>query len=338
MELFANNPSTTLNGSINNSTTSVVVTSAAAFPATGNFRIIIDSEIMEVTSVSSNTFTVATRGSVDSSSAASHSSGATVTGVLTRDALAAFRSDTISTGSFASIPAAGAAGRLYYATDGPPIHYIDNGTNWIPFCNGNIPIVPANIPAIGSFTWVNQGTSTAVSTYNGLYLSSATLSMAALEQAWVSGTNHTCIMCCNITGNTIAENAWMAGFTLRAAASNTKVVFIGAANNNPIRAQLAEVATTSSTSWTPIGSVETPSVYLAGNFVWMKLFDDGTNWNFYVSRDAITWDLCLRQSNTIYLSTAATTIGFGVLTPAAALGLSPALSTGMHVMSWAVTN
>ncbi|WP_337187587.1 hypothetical protein [Phenylobacterium sp.] len=80
-EQFANLAQTTLNGSINNSVTSLTVASASGFPATGNFRIIVDSEIMLVTAVSGANFTV-TRG-YESSTAASHASGVNVTLIIT---------------------------------------------------------------------------------------------------------------------------------------------------------------------------------------------------------------------------------------------------------------
>jgi hypothetical protein len=83
-ENFANNASTTLNGTINNSTTSVVVTSAAGFPS-ANFRILIGSELMLVTGVSGTTFTV-TRG-IEGTGAASHSSGVQVTQIITAGGL-----------------------------------------------------------------------------------------------------------------------------------------------------------------------------------------------------------------------------------------------------------
>lgn len=85
LELFANNAATTLNGGINNSVTTITVTSAAAFPSTGNFRIMVDSEIMLVTAVSTNDFTV-TRGA-ESTSAASHLTGVAVTQVITKAGL-----------------------------------------------------------------------------------------------------------------------------------------------------------------------------------------------------------------------------------------------------------
>jgi hypothetical protein len=85
VEQFVNNAQTTLNGAINNSVTSLVVTSATGFPTVGNFRLLIDSEIMLVTAVSGTTFTI-TRG-IEGTTAASHSSGAPVTHILTADAL-----------------------------------------------------------------------------------------------------------------------------------------------------------------------------------------------------------------------------------------------------------
>jgi hypothetical protein len=58
---------------------------AANFPATGNFRILVERELMLVTAISGTTWTV-TRG-VEGTTAASHPSGSTVYGVLTDQAL-----------------------------------------------------------------------------------------------------------------------------------------------------------------------------------------------------------------------------------------------------------
>jgi hypothetical protein len=93
-ENFANEYQTTLNGAINNSTTSVVVTSDTGAPA-ANFRIRVDDEYMLVTAKSGTTFTV-TRG-VEGSTAASHSDGATVTHVLTAGGLSQALSESGST-------------------------------------------------------------------------------------------------------------------------------------------------------------------------------------------------------------------------------------------------
>lgn len=85
LEQFANNASSTLNGAINNVVTTLVVQSATLFPTQGQFRILIDSEIMLVTGVSGTTYTV-TRGT-EGTTAASHSNGVPVTHILTAAAL-----------------------------------------------------------------------------------------------------------------------------------------------------------------------------------------------------------------------------------------------------------
>lgn len=84
-EQFANKAASNLASSIGSGDTTLSVVSASAFPASGNFRILIDSEIILVTAVSGTTFTV-TRGA-ESTSAASHASGAAVTHILTAGGL-----------------------------------------------------------------------------------------------------------------------------------------------------------------------------------------------------------------------------------------------------------
>lgn len=91
-EQFANNASTTLNGAINNSTTTVVVTNGSVFSQSGTFRVIVDSEIMLVSAISGNTLTVA-RGQ-EGTSAASHLTAAIITQIVTSGALAQFKLDT----------------------------------------------------------------------------------------------------------------------------------------------------------------------------------------------------------------------------------------------------
>jgi len=73
-------PTTTLNGGISNSVTSVTVSSASGFPTSGNFTIQVDSEQMTVTAGQGTTTWTVTRGA-NSTTAASHNSGATVSRV-----------------------------------------------------------------------------------------------------------------------------------------------------------------------------------------------------------------------------------------------------------------
>jgi hypothetical protein len=75
----ASNPqTTTLNGAINSSTTTIVLTSSTNFPSTGTNFIKIGTEEISYTGISTNTLTGVTRG-VRNTTAASHSDGDTVT-------------------------------------------------------------------------------------------------------------------------------------------------------------------------------------------------------------------------------------------------------------------
>lgn len=84
-EAIANNFQTTLSGNVNNSTTTIPLTSVTGAPSGGNWRLLVGSEIMLVTSVASLNATV-TRG-VEGTSAASHNSGDLATAVLTAASL-----------------------------------------------------------------------------------------------------------------------------------------------------------------------------------------------------------------------------------------------------------
>lgn len=84
-EVFENSATTTLNGGIDDTQTSITVTDGSVFPSTGNFRLLIGSEIMHVTARSSNTLTV-NRG-VEGTSAAAHSDLAPARHIITQDGL-----------------------------------------------------------------------------------------------------------------------------------------------------------------------------------------------------------------------------------------------------------
>lgn len=91
MEQFANKPETTLSAAITTTgATSCTVASGSSFPSSGTFRILIDTEIIKVTNVSGTTWTIA-RGD-GGTTATTHSSGATVYGIVTKEALDALTS------------------------------------------------------------------------------------------------------------------------------------------------------------------------------------------------------------------------------------------------------
>lgn len=86
IETYANAANTTLNGSINDSVQSLTVTSATGFPSYGQYRILIDAEIMIVTGGQGTTTWTVTRG-VENSTISGHNNGASVRFVITAASL-----------------------------------------------------------------------------------------------------------------------------------------------------------------------------------------------------------------------------------------------------------
>lgn len=166
MEQFANLASTFLSGSISSGATSLVVVVPSVFPSTGNFRILIDSEIMLVTAVSGSNFTV-TRAQ-EGTTATAHNSGVAIVHVFTSGALAQFRADGQQAAPYASRPAAGNTGVIFRPTDGYTL-YRDNGTTWDSF-GPAYPLVQP--PAAAGFTLRETGSNASnVDDHGAIYFS-----------------------------------------------------------------------------------------------------------------------------------------------------------------------
>jgi len=90
-EQFENDSQTTLNGAVTSGDSTITVADGTQFPSNGDFRILVDSELMLCTGVSGNTLTV-TRG-LEGTTAAAHSSGVAVYQVVSRGGLQSYLRD-----------------------------------------------------------------------------------------------------------------------------------------------------------------------------------------------------------------------------------------------------
>jgi hypothetical protein len=97
-EKFANNAQTTLVGDINDSVTSISVASGSGFPASEQFRIRIDNELMLVTTGGSGSTTWTVTRGVEGTTATAHCGGALVTHGLTAGAIQNLDASVITTG------------------------------------------------------------------------------------------------------------------------------------------------------------------------------------------------------------------------------------------------
>jgi len=130
-EQYTNLAATTLNGAITDSALSLVVASATNFPSGGDFKIIIDSEIIKVTAVSGTSFTIVR--AQEGTSAAAHSDLASLTHVVTAASIVRIINQNVcGQDVIGSRPSAGDAGRLFIPTSGLSLQR-DTGTIWTPY-------------------------------------------------------------------------------------------------------------------------------------------------------------------------------------------------------------
>ncbi len=298
-EKFSNFGFTTLNGGINNSTTSVVVTSAANFPATGNFRIVVDAELMLVTGVSSNTFTV-TRG-YESTSAVTHSSGAQVAQVVTSGAIQQFRVDTVGTGTVAARPTADTAGKLYFPNNGYHI-FRDTGSTWASFG----PVYPMTPPDDSQFSWINQGSATVDATRGGITLTTPASSGSfniRLRKMTAPATPYTVTVAYLFT--VLQTTNSHAGVAFRQS-SDGKLHCVGdfqGTSNRLVGFDMSSVTAHSAT-------VLDQTVGTTGGVHWIRLADNGTNRIVSTSPNGYDWIPMYTIGRTSFLT--ADEVGFFV--------------------------
>lgn len=304
IEQFANNASSTLNGSILAGATSLTVTSATGFPTTGNFRLLIDSEIFLVTSVAGAVFTVSP--GQEGTTQAGHTTGATVTCLLTKQALLNLRGDGETRGVYASRPTAGNAGVVYRSTDGPYLSH-DNGSTWQVYA----PIYPVTPPVPANWSWVNQGGST-LTTTNG------TMTQVGVKEAGSHVRGQ--IKAIPAAPYTITA----ALLALNACANNNSCCLIGLYDGTGfITLDLYADQTASNAyprcyflldKWTNNSTFSASYTFLHGNgalsmqgvtggpLIWVRLTDDNATRHWQFSLDGINWIEVANQARTDFIT------------------------------------
>jgi len=276
-----------LNGGIDNSTTSVVVTDGSVFPAVGNFRIKIDDELFVVTARSTNTLTVATRPA-ESTTAASHNNLAVVTHILTAGSYYQTVADNVRADVIADRQAAAKAGRLWIPTNGNRISR-DTGAAW----NSYGPIFKlTETPAVAAdFTWRNQGSTTAVDQGGSIYIEVANVTTTSIHTLWKNAPGSTpyhIIACFRATGS-LNTALYQFGLSFLEASSN-KIYLFGFRFGASV-AGSPQIFALHYTSDTGEGTAIYSSLASHWNTdtFWTRIGDDGTTLTFDLSLDGINW-------------------------------------------------
>jgi len=326
-EQFKNLASTTLAEDLDASETGADVASAMGFSG-GDFRILVDSEIMKVTGVSGTTLTVV-RGQ-EGTVATTHANGAAVKHVLTAGALDSHdQNDLAASDTYANRPAAGVPGRIFLPTDGIYIER-DNGSIWEKFG----PIWPMTPPVAADFpAWVNQGSAATTFTDN----KGSPFLVAAVNQ----NANLRCrVKDYPATPLTVEMaytlNCWpyngtsIGGLVIRDSISQKLVVFGVSASNGNLQVEAYNWNSPTSSSGNVTGSANSHLGEAA--IVWLKYADDGNNRVVSFSVDGYNWAQCVSISRTDWI--VPNQIGVYVNSYAGYSMSSGQQDTGLNLLHW----
>jgi hypothetical protein len=259
---------------------------------------------LKVTAVNSGTqFAVAADGS-DSSA----SSGANVICVLSAASMNQIRTDQNGVGTYSSLPSTSSAhaGDTYHATD-CPYSFRFNGSVWTAFHDTDAVVVPA----AAGFSSVHTGTDTIFTTTGGmvtLYDDAGTGNQLSSYGVSVPGsTPYTYTakiryhMTADETGGLPGAGTYPSVFI--GITDGTKYILLAIANNagsnyNPSTYVGVQRWTTYNTFGTQVNliNVGTPAVN------WLRIYNDGTNNNYYFSDDGYYWVKILTEGVTTYLT------------------------------------
>ena len=288
-EKFSNNAVNTLSAAITTTTaTSCTVTDATAFPATGNFRIKIDGEILIVTGVAGATFTI-TRGA-EGTVAATHASGANVIHLLTKGSLEARVANRFISDLYANKPAAGVKGRLFLPSDGLFLEY-DDGAAWHQYG----PFRRLKAPPQTGWSWVNQGNATATLSGSALMLEDPDMDATAPQlrlyvRPLAAGT--TSITAAFTYNGAASMNGPKAGFCARCVGGTddgnltTWGIRQWQTSSYPF---LEYVHYTSPTVAEATPSVDGRTLWPSLRVMWVKFSWEGNYKRWYYSNDGVNW-------------------------------------------------
>jgi hypothetical protein len=283
IERWSNDGDTTLNGAVSASDTTITVTSAANFPTSGDFRVLIggtSGELATVKSVSGTTFTL-TAG------------------------LGSGYGDGSDVKLVASVGSIDDAFKQAFGETDYPYNRILNGATTL---------------TASSFTWLNQGTATCVDADDGgLYLTAPNEAYHQIRGKYISApsTPWKVTAFCELGPGMAVYSASPSGtgsyMGILARESSTSKLYM-----LPLRSDvLALWRMTNVTTFS--ASVDTDLNNLKGS-IWMRLHDDGTDVRGYVSSDGVNWLEAWNEGRTSFMSGGINQIGFGVSSGLGAAG------------------
>lgn len=288
-EYLTSNIITALNGAINDSVTTITVDDATGLPTLGYFRIEIDSELILCYGRSGNDLNVLTRG-IEGTSAASHSDGAEVKVVATNAGVRRFLLDHRGT---------------CYTEDST----FDDSHGWPVPLGRMMDEARADLTA-SSFTWQNQGSATIADHNGGVVMTIPDEAVIKLRGVTLSAPStpycFTARMWVGIAPGALGANSTHAGLWFRESSTGKLTTLSAQCGFN--------VAMRNWTDWNTFSAtVDTAWEFDDIPFIWLRLWDDGTDVKGYYSLDGSNWSqddsAWFQQGRTSFMSGGPNQIG-----------------------------
>lgn len=327
-EQYTNLAATTLNGAITDVATSLVVTSATNFPSGGDFKIIIDSEIIKVTGVSGTTFTIVR--AQESTTGVAHSNLAPLTHVVTAASIVRIINQNVCGAAvIGSRPSAGDAGRLFIPTSGLTLQR-DTGTIWTPY--GPLHAFTQGF-AVADYTAVNPtgGTTAVIADQGGIIALSKPPQNSVNVTMYVKtapSTPYTIVIAFN-AALIAGSNTPRCGLCFRASGDGNKLkgLSLNHVNVTTISVERYSALTTLTTQGHTGVNLNSQPIW------WFRISDNGTDCKYWFSIDSISWILFHTEVRTAHITP--DQVGFfldsaGVTTTT--------VSSFMNLLSWQETS
>jgi len=289
VEQFSNAPQTTITEDLTDVETDVDVASAAGFPAAAQYRILIESELMLVTAGAGTTTWTVARGAEGTTNVA-HSSGATVTHILTAGAIAQMRADDVPTAAFAGIPAAAIQGRIFLPSDGFAL-LRDTGAAWVPWG----PIFPVATPPTTGWSWDNQGGASVDEALGGIYLLDPVDGAGELRVRYRTAPAPPYTITVAILPHQYHVDYSSVGLCCRQSSDGKIISYAFGESSDVIRVQYW----TAANSWSANGALSAIALF---GILWLRLADNNTNRILSWSLDGQHWHVLLTETRSTHLT------------------------------------
>jgi hypothetical protein len=326
-EVYPNTAIGFLNGAITSTATSITFQAGHSFPASGNYMIKIDNEIIQVTGVSSNVATVVR--AQEGTAGASHTDGTIAFHVITQGGLNRIN-DQLHNGTIITqrrrLNFVDGGGVTWSITDNPGANACDVSAS---VSASSFEASLTAPPAVGSWSWINQLTATLANPgYGGLLLMLASPSTSTrITGAYMAAPAAPYTLVAKLTPKIYNGNNYRMTIGWYDSASGKIQTFLVGRDAITVE-NFTNFNTDTSTAWSG------QSLISGVRNTWIKLVDDGTSRKFYYGDDGENWFNVLSESRTTFLTP--DSLFFGVdVNVNAGVGFWP---SGVLVESWNVTS